>query len=239
MLVTTKAIVISTLKYGDTSLIAKCFTLSSGMKTYLLKGVLASKKGKIKAAYFQPLTLLDIIARHKDKGNMESLKDVKVNYPYQSLHMDIRKNAIAFFLSEVINNSIGEEEENPALFQYLETAFKWLDTHEKIANFHIVFLINLTKYIGFYPDDSNKNLPFFDLSEGAFTEYASRDTISDENLTHFKSFLGINFDDIDEVKLFKKQRQSLLEVIITYFELHLHGFKKPKSLIVLNEVFNL
>ena len=59
-LIKTKAIVLSFLKYGDTSLIVRCFTLEDGLKSYLLKGVLSAKKGKIKAAYFQPLTQLNI-----------------------------------------------------------------------------------------------------------------------------------------------------------------------------------
>ncbi|MBT8300930.1 MAG: recombination protein O N-terminal domain-containing protein, partial [Maribacter sp.] len=42
MQVTTKAIVLSSLKYGDTSLIVKAFTLSDGLKSYLLKGVLTA-----------------------------------------------------------------------------------------------------------------------------------------------------------------------------------------------------
>ena len=70
---TTKAIVLSSIKYGDTSLIVKAFTASSGIKTYLLRGVLASKRGKLKSAYFQPLMQLEIIANHRNKGNLESI----------------------------------------------------------------------------------------------------------------------------------------------------------------------
>ena len=238
MIVSTKAIVISTLKYGDTSLIVRCFTASNGIKTYLLKGVLASKKGKIKAAYFQPLTLLEIVANHRDKGTMELLKEVKVSYPYQSIHSDIKKNALTFFLSEIINVSIREEETNKALFEYLETSLQWLDTHPDVSNFHISFLLNLTKYFGFYPDDSDKHLPFFDLMEGEFTDQPSLNTITDEDLTLLKSFLGIKFDNLHLIKMTKTQRHSLINLLITYFELHLLGFKKPKSLAVLNDVFN-
>jgi len=66
MQVTTKAVVLKALKYGDTSLIVKAFTASDGLKSYLLKGVLASKKGKLKTAYFQPLTQLELVANHKN-----------------------------------------------------------------------------------------------------------------------------------------------------------------------------
>ena len=53
----------------------------------------------------------------------------------------------------------------------------------------------------------------------------------------FKSFLGINFDAINTIKMRKNNRQELLQSLVLYYELHLQGFRKPKSLAVLNEVF--
>ena len=103
MQVATKGIVLTSIKYGDTSLIVRIFTFSDGIKSYLLRGVLASKKGKLKSAYFQPLLQLDLIASHKNKGTLESIIEAKVNYHYQSLHTDIAKNALTFFLAEMLS----------------------------------------------------------------------------------------------------------------------------------------
>ncbi|XLS28940.1 DNA repair protein RecO [Flavobacteriaceae bacterium M23B6Z8] len=238
MIVATRAIVISALKYGDSSLIVKCLTASAGMRSYLLKGVRNSRKGKLKAAYFQPLTQLEIVANHKDKGTLETIREAKISYPYQSLHTDIRKNAMAFFLAEVLSVSIYEEEDTKMMFHFVEAALQWLDLHDEVSNFHIAFLIMLTRYLGFYPDDTYQDLPFFDLEQGAFTNIPTSTVISDENLVAFKSFLGIIFDDIPLIKLTRTGRADLLKILITYFELHLQGFKKPKSIVVLNEVFN-
>jgi DNA repair protein RecO (recombination protein O) len=239
MQVTTKAIVLTSLKYGDTSLIAKVFTASDGLKSYLLKGVLASKKGKLKTAYFQPLTQLEIVANHKNKGTLESIREVKVNYHYQTLHTDITKNSMTLFLAEMLANSIHEEEQNEELFEYLEAAFQWLDAHDEIANFHLRFLMNLTRYLGFYPDTNVMHLPFFDLLEGEFTTLPSLNPVlSGENLIFFKKVLGTNFDALSMIKMNKKNRQELLHSLVLYFELHLQGFRKPKSLAILNEVFS-
>lgn len=236
---TTKAIVLSSIKYGDTSLIVKAFTASSGIKTYLLKGVLASKRGKLKVAYFQPLMQLEIIANHRNKGSMESIKEARVSFPYQSMHRDISKNALTLFLAEMLGNSIYEEEQNTALFNFIEAAMQWLDTHDNIANFHLFFLLELTKYLGFYPESENSHLPYFDLLEGEFTNQPGLNPhLSESKLLHFKAFLGINFDAIHTVKLGKNDRQELLQSLVMYFELHLHGFKKPRSLAILNDVFN-
>nr|WP_299170664.1 DNA repair protein RecO [uncultured Allomuricauda sp.] len=238
MQVTTKAIVFSSLKYGDTSLIVKALTVSDGIKSYLLKGVLSSKKGKLKPAYFLPLMQLEITATHKNKGTLESMREVKVAVPYKTVHTDIAKNSLVLFLAEMLGNSIQEEEQNEGLFNYLEYALYWLDIHPSNPNFHTLFLLNLTKYLGFYPDTSFQNQPYFDLLEGGFFSKPSLNPlIQGEDLDNFKKLLGINFDALPTVRMNKPQRQELLKNVILYFELHLHGFRKPKSLAVLNAVF--
>ncbi len=239
MQVTTKAIVLSAIKYGDTSLIIKAFTASDGLKSYLLKGVLASKKGKLKTSYFQLLSQLEIVAFHKNKGTLETIREAKVNYYYQTLHTDIVKNGLTFFLAEMLSNSIHEEEGNQNLFDFLEASLQWLDENDDISNFHIFFLLSLSKYLGFYPDTSDKNAAYFDLQEGDFIHTPSLNPlVLGGNLIYFKQFLGINFDAIHTIKMNKKHRQELLKLLILYFELHLQGFRKPKSLKVLNEVFS-
>jgi len=239
MQITTKAIVLSTLKYGDTSLIVRAFTQSDGVKSYLLKGVLASKKAKIRAAYFMPLTQLEIVANHRNKGSLESLRDVKVSVPYRTMHTDVVKNSVVLFLAEMLGNSIQEQEQDEGLFNYLEYALQWMDVHQLSPNFHILFLLNLTKYLGFYPDTSDQNSPFFDLLEGSFCTIPSLNPlIQNENLEHFKKFLGTNFDALQRIQLTKSNRRELLKTMIQYYRLHVHGFREPKSLAVLNAVFS-
>ncbi|CAL2079220.1 DNA repair protein RecO [Tenacibaculum sp. 190524A05c] len=238
-IISTKAIVFSSIKYGDTSLIVKCFTLEEGVKTYMIKGVLKAKKGKLKAAYFQPLTQLQLTASHNNKGNLNSLREASVSIPYESIPLDIIKQSIVLFLSEILSSIIQEEEKNEGLYNYIETALIWLDTHDAISNFHLLFLLNLSKYLGFYPDTSNSDASAFSLLEGSFTNSNyEKLTLINTDLTLFKKLLGINFDAIHTISFNKKERQTLLRIIIQYFELHLEGFKKPKSLDVLETVFS-
>ncbi len=239
MQVKTKAIVLSSLKYGDTSLIVKAYTASDGLKSYLLKGVFSSRRGKLKVAQFQPLTQLEIVAVHKNKGTLERIREAKVVYPYNSIHSEIAKNAITLFLSEILVNSIQEEQPQPDLFQFIEHALQWLDAHNECSNFHLYFLLSLTRYLGFYPDTSQFESPYFDLVEGEFTSVPTLNpNLSDRDLDLFKSILGTNFDALERIRLNKKDRQKLLEAIVQYFELHLHGFRKPRSLSILNQVFS-
>ncbi len=239
MQVTTNAIVLTSLKYGDNSLIVKAFTASDGLKSYMLRGVLSSRKGKLKAAYFQPLTQLEIVAHHRNKGTLESIREAKISYLYRTVHTDIAKNAISLFLAEMLGHSIREEEPNQALYDYLEASLQWLDSRNEIANFHCYFLIRLTKYLGFYPDTSFKERACFDLIEGEFTDTPSgHPLLTGENLAYFKTFLEVNFDAMQAIKMNKWNRQELLQSLIQYYELHLQGFRKPNSLAILNDVFS-
>ena len=239
MIVTTQAIVLNVIKYADNSLIVKCFTKKEGVKSYLLKGVLSSKKGKLKSAYFQPLSQLTIVANHNNKGNLNSIKEVEINVHYKTIFTNIYKQSIAFFISEMLTFSIQEEEENTSLYEYLETSLTWLDTHDKTANFHLCFLLNLTKYLGFYPKLTNLNYDYFDLVGGQFSLQSPKfNFISGDDLVQFKKLLGIHFEALDKIEFSAKNRQQVLAILIQYFELHLNGFRKPKSLEVLKAVFN-
>ncbi|WP_299047473.1 DNA repair protein RecO [uncultured Polaribacter sp.] len=237
--VATKAIVLNTIKYSDSSLIVKCYTLQSGLTSYLLRGVLKSKKGGLKAAYFQPLTQLNIIASHSEKKTLHHIKEVHVSNPYKTIYKDIVKQSIVLFLAEVLSYAIQEEEPNTNLFSYIETAFTWLDVHDNVANFHLLFLFNLTQFLGFYPNVSEKDKLGFNLLEGNFTNSTSqKNTIYKNQFYQFKKLLGINFDAIENVSFSKQERQTVLKIIIRYFELHLDGFRTPKSLQILEAVFS-
>ena len=237
MLVTTKAIVLSSIKYSDADLIVKCYT-QEGLKSYMLKSILKSKKGKLKAAYFQPLTQLELVAKHNNKGTLNFIKEAKVSYPYNSIAFNITKQSIVLFLSEVLSKSIHEEEVNSQLFEYIETALIWLDTHDEVANFHLLFLLNLSKHLGFYPEKESADSLFFDLEQGRFTNSIPRNNIvTGEILTHLKALLGINFEGLNTLQFNGITRQSILDVLIQYFELHLPGFNTPKSLAILKTVF--
>ena len=237
MLQKTKAIILNSIKYADTSLIVNCYTKEYGVKTYLVKGVLKSKKGNLKKAYFLPLTQLDMVAYHNDKGNLNSIKEAQVSNFYQTLHTDIVKQSLVFFISEVLYAVLKEEEENHGMFQFIESSLIWLDTHNKIANFHLLFLLNLTKYLGFYPDTTSQT-NYFDMLEGRFVvNMPAKDYIIKPQINSFIKLLGINFDNLPSMKITPYQRQELLELLIQYISLHLQTFKKPNSLQILKELF--
>lgn len=236
MLVKTKAIVISSLKYQEKSLIVKCITHSDGLKSYFVPNAFSTKKTNQKIAYFQPLSILEIEANHKNKGTLEHFKEIKLAYAYQTLSGDIIKSTIVLFLSEIIHHSIHEEEKNEKLFDFLESALHWLDTHNEMSNFHLILMLEMTKFIGFYPDTSEMELLYFDMNEGMFSSFQKINCLSEHETFLFKKLIDLKFDS--DQKIFTGvERQILLQILLNYYATHLDGFKKPKSLEVLKEVF--
>lgn len=237
MLVKTKAIVISSLKFQEKSLIVKCFTLSNGLKSYFVRDAFSSRKTSQKMAYFQPLTIIEIEAVHKNKGTLENFKEVKIATPFHSIHSDIYKSAIVIFLSEILHHSIHEEEKNESLFTFLETALHWLDNHNEISNFHLILMLETTKYLGFYPDISDMDMPFFEMTEGIFSPFHAISSLTEHETQLFRKLIQLKLDD-DQKTFHVIERQLLLKILIDYYSVHLDGFTRPKSLEVLKEVFS-
>ena len=237
MQVKTKAIVMSSIKFQEKSLIVKCFTQSHGLKSYFVRDAFSGRKSNQKIAYFQPLSILEIEAVHKNKGTLENFKEIKISTPFQTIHTDIFKSTIVIFISEILYHSIHEEEKNEALFNFLEAALLWLDHHDEIANFHLILMLEATKYLGFYPDISDVDLPFFEMVEGVFTPFHGITSLTEHETNLFKKLINLRFDN--DQKIFHViERQIVLKTLIEYYSFHLDGFKKPKSLEVLKEVFS-
>ena len=234
MLVKTKAIVISSLKYQEKSLIVKCFTQSDGLKTYFVPNAFAAKKSNQKIAYFQAFSILEIEANHKNKGTLEHFKEIKLAHSYQTIPTDMVKSSMMLFLSEMLHHSIKEEEKNDNLFTYLETALLWLDNHDENANFHLIFLLQMTKFFGFFP--SNPDGDYFEMIDGVFSKYQGTSCLNFNDTLLLKKLLELKFDSSKKIFV-SSERQLLLKIIIDYYSIHLEGFKKPKSLDVLKEVF--
>ncbi len=240
MLTSTKAIVLSKIRYNDHDLIIKCYTQQNGIVSYLLKSILKSKKKNSKIAYFQLLSQLQLETDYKTNRSLQFVKEIKPNYIYTSLHTNIMKSTVAMFIAEVLSYALKEEEKNELLYNYIETSLIWFDTNNEVySNFHLLFLLNLTKYLGFFPDDTKIDAPYFNILEGEFQyEFKGKYSVFNENLTLLKMLLGTTFDALNTIEINGKQRQAFLSFILAYFELHLGSFKKPKSLKIFNDVFN-
>lgn len=235
MLVKTKAIVVSAVRYQEKGLVVTCFTHSNGLKSYYVPNAFSTRKGAPKAAYFQPMTLLEIEAVHKNKGTLESIREIRIDYPYATLHGDVAKSGILMFLSEILHYSLHDGERNESLFELLEAALHWLDHHDTAANFHLVLLLEATKHLGFYPDMRRAG-SHFDVRDGFFRDGADAYTVNEKETTLLRRLAPLRFDS-DARTFSVGERRVLLRILVDYYAYHIDGFRRPKSLEVLQELF--
>ena len=207
------------------------------MRSYIVSGI-RSKSSKTKAGLFQLMSILDLIAYDKGDDKLARIKEVRLAYHYQQLPFDIIKSSIGTFMLEVSRQSIKEKEANPDLYQFLEGWYAYLDqTDASILNAHLLFLVQLSAFIGFQPDPNYQEGSIFDLLEGRFeTEAHSAYFIDKEHSAIFYNLLNSDIRAIQELNLNGSQRRVLLESLITYYRLHIDAFQPLKSMEVLREV---
>lgn len=241
MLHKTRGIVLHHIKYSETSVIVTVYTESFGRQAYLINGV-RSKKARIKANMLQPLFLLNMEVYHKSRRELQRVKEIQNDFVFSSLPYDIRKSTLALFIAEILYKTIQEQEPNRELFNYLYHSIQLLELKDDgIPNFHLYFLLHLTKYLGFFPEN-NYSLQnrYFDLKKGSFVQLRPLHTMGMEE--NESAILGTLLDFSDNqhenLKIPYNQRMSILERIIDYYALHDTGLSNLKSLSVLKEVFH-
>lgn len=239
MLITTKVLVLNALKYSESSLIVKCYTKDYGSISYILKGILKTRKGNLKPSFFQPLNILEIVASHRNKNTLEYIKEAKVSYHYQSIHFDMVKNAQAYFLADICRTILSEEPQNSELFEFLESEFLHLDSYPYSANFHLEFLIELTKFLGFYPGLPENHHNCFYIEKGIYSDYPleNKNIITEKNYTNFIQIIKNAKGHTTTEKISREERLELLEIILSYYKWHLPEFDTPKSLAILQSLF--
>lgn len=238
MSTTNKAIVLSKIKYRDNDLIVTCYTQKRGIVSYLIRNAYKSKSNKT-IAYYQSLSQLFIDEKYKQNQSLQYITEVKTSFVYKTLHTNVLKSSVAMFIAEVLTSVLKEEEQNSTLFDYIELSLQWLDTESNFSNFHLLFLLELTKYLGFYPENKFNDNSIFNLQTGAFeNNLIDKYSISQQNNYILKKLLGMKFDGLYELQLNANQRRNFLNTLLLYFELHLGYFKRPKSLEVFSQLFN-
>lgn len=240
MLHKTKGIVLHHIKYSDTSVIVTIYTEQFGRQSYIINGV-RSKKAKIKASILQPLFLLDMEVYHKPKKDIQRVKEVRIDFIFSSLPYDIRKSTMALFIAEILYKTIQEQESNNELFNYLYHSIQLLDLKEEgISIFHLYFLLHLTKYLGFFPDNNfTEQNCYFDIKQGCFTvlKPIHTFTLDKQESLCISKLLEFSENQHEDLKISSKIKSNILSSILDYYTLHNEGVSNIKSLGVLKEVF--
>ena len=236
MYISTQGITLQTTKYSDTSLIVKIFTRKNGVVSFIIKNAF-SKKSKQPAAYFAPLTILDLIYNETYNEKLTFLKEVSIAHPFHVIHHNIRKNSILIFYQELLMKLLyhANAPDEP-LFDFIkEHLLKLETTPELTPDFHIVFLIQLIQQLGYAPTlNFSLQTPYFSIEDSNFgTAFLEAPFfLSKEASFYLFTILKNRNHTIPD----KKIRLELLNGMILYLMQHNKQIKEIESVAILSEL---
>lgn len=240
MLTKTEAIVLHSLKYGESRLIVDMFTRSQGHLAFIVN-IPRTSNSKVKKQFFQPLSLLDIEVDIRPKVQLQKLSDVRLLQPFSSIPFEPFKLSISLFIAEFLYYALRSEQQNENLFDYVVNSIQWLDGQEdRFANFHLVFLMRLSRFLGFYPNlDDYDSGDYFDLRESVFCKMppVHRDFLEPQEAEKVQLLMRMDYPTMHLFKMSHNERNRFLDVALNYYRLHLPDFPEMKSVVVLQELF--
>ena len=240
MLTKTRAVVLHSVKYGEQKIIVDMLTADLGRLSFACR-LPKTQRGKLKKQLFQPLTLLNIELDFRQGAALQTLRDVQMAHPFASIPFDAAKLSISLFVAEFLLHATRGEQQNEPLFQYIENSVLWLDGQTRaFANFHLVFMMRLSRFIGFFPNlDDYHDGDFFDLRNGVFSavQPSHSEFVAPNEAAHIGKLMRMGYESMHLFRLSRHERNRCVEFILAYYQLHVPNFPELKSLPVLQELF--
>lgn len=229
MLYKTRGIVLSYIKYRESSIIARVYTENFGIQSYIINSV-RSQRSKKGLALLQPLTVLDMVVYYKGEKSdgLQRISEYKPAYSFSSIPFDVKKSAIALFVTELLSKVLKEEDDQGQVFEFLYQFILALDQKkEGYECLHLFLMVQLTHFIGFGINDSQ--------------ELENDELLYDLNISYKEvgqAIVNLNSSDLlANFNLKSRLRRDTLNYLIEYYRLHVVGFKELKSLDVLTQIF--
>ena len=235
-----RGVVLHTIKYGDSSMVAYLFTDLFGRMNYMIQGVHSSRGRGNTAALFQPMFPVEFEGLESPRQQMDRFKEVRAGFVLQSLPFDVRKSTMALFMAEVLYRLVRESEPNRPLFDFVWGSAEALDAmDEGVPNFHLWFLANLSRLLGFRPGNDYTPGAWFDIREGSFTPLRPPhgEVLSADDARILHDLLECDVRYIAEIGLNRRQRVAYLDALLVYYGYHLDAIHAVQSVRILQEVF--
>ena len=241
MLERTIGVVLHQVRYNDESVIVNIYTQLHGNLGFLVK-MPKQKRSNVKTLLLRPLNILEVDFDYRPNQALQRISDMKLYTSYDSLPYDHIKGTLSLFLSEFLYHALRHETENPSLFLYLCNSLQWLDRSEKgVANFHLVFLIRLTRFLGFWPNvQKSAQGMVFDMREATMVGIipVHGQYLDSEESAFLPHLLRMDYATMHLFMFNRQQRARVLDALVEYYRMHIPEFPELKSLDVLRTVFS-
>ena len=235
MLITTRAIVLRTVRHGDKSVVLKLYTEHHGLRGYVVR--MGGKSG-IAPALLEPLQRLAVVANERGDRELHHLKEVRPDKPFVRVGGDPVRGSVVLFLQEVLLRTLREESGDAALFAYLYSALDVVDEAPDLGHLPIAFLAGLSHHLGFAPEQPEGAATWFDMMDGVFTDHEPEHphAFSGALASLFARLFTLPLQECATAQASAAQRKELLGKLLHFYRLHVDGFGELRSPAVLQAV---
>ena len=240
MITKTRGIVIKVTNYAENSVVVQIFTEEFGLQSYIVNGA-KKPRARIHINMLQPLHLLEMVVDVKETSRLQRIKEAQQMPVLQEIPLNIIKSSITLFLNEILFKVLKHQQPDTHLFHFIHQSLLWLDqTQSPTSNFHLCFLMKLSRFLGYLPSSLEKR-PYFDLAEGVFTHHlpAHSYVLHEPHTSLFHGILNSSYDAASLIKMKQEDRVHLLRQIINFYRLHTDSFGTVNSLEVLEDLFRI
>lgn len=241
MLIKTEALVLHVVKYGDSKLVVDMFTAAFGRMAFMVGVRRRAGRGGMPKQLFQPMAQLSIECDVRPRLKLQKLLAAALSFPYADIPFNPVKLSVALFSADFLYYALRGEQENGALFSYVCGGMQWLDRcGESYSNFHLVFLMRLSRFLGFYPNlDGYEPGCCFDLRAGCFCGRVPvhRDFLGPDEARKVLLMMRMDFGNMHLFRMSRDGRNRMVDIITAYYRIHIPDFPELKSLAVLRELY--
>lgn len=244
MVYKTKAVILRTVKYGETSIICTAFTALFGLQSYLVKGIRkTAKRSAGSINYFQPGSILQMEVYHNPLKQLQYIKEYQWSHLYNDVFFDVVKNSMIQFMVELILKTVKQPEPNSELFDLAESSFIAVDKQKQkdAANIPLYFILHLAKILGFQINGKyDANNTILDFEEGSFSSEIPAHNHYVENEDAAVSYKLLNHKNIYEpldISSNRIKRRELLKAYQLFLAIHIEDFSELKSFALLQQIF--
>jgi DNA repair protein RecO len=226
MIIHTSAIVLKSFPYGDTSLIARCFSKDQGKISLIIKGARTKKSSK--TAYFEPLSHIDIIYHHKPNRELQMVSKVSFIDYWSNILSDLRAVTLSVAILELTDKTLSFEDPHPNLFSTLKNVLQAFN--ERLSDPNLLFWFYecaLLSHLGFKPNLNNHDFPGMslpNLNDGS------------NSILILSSLLSERLDSLPRDPITKNERKIISKYLWMLLCYHFEGIHKVKSLKVTRNI---
>ena len=242
----TKAIVLRTTKYGETSLICTLFTEVYGVQSYLMKGIrsVGVKSKTNRAGLLQIGSQLDVVVEHKPNKSLQSIKEFSVAYYYSQVQEHVVANTVALYAIELLLRLLPEASIQTELFDFTEQFLQTLDATppNEMGNYPIYFTLSCAAFLGYAIQGVySEHTPFISISDATFTANNSGDAslLKTDGVMLLSAIMQCtSIQTLSHIKSNSQTRKEVLDWMLLFLKQHTEHMHTMKSLAIIHSILH-